>query len=33
MTETCNKSESANAVIHDKLERHKGLPVNRFVFL
>ena len=23
--ETCSKSESTNAVINDKLERHKGL--------
>ena len=29
MIETCSKSESTNAVINNKLERHKGLPVQQ----
>ena len=32
MIETCSKSESTNAVINDKLERHKGLPVQQIRF-
>ena len=32
MIETCSKSESTNTVINDKLERHKGLPVQQIRF-